>query len=204
MVPEGETVTDEVASDKSQRRENSINETHTSQETPSSRVSSLPPNEEGRSSFVKPEQATKVQDSAVRAMSLNQEGKSSTMVLEKASKTPGTCVPASQSGQESSTPTIIREKMTEDGYNWRKYGQKLVKGNEYVRSYYKCTHPNCLVKKQLERSHDGQIVDTIYFGQHEHPKPQLNIPVAVGFVVSIVEERRDEPSLTTAEGEQET
>ncbi|KAH7533461.1 hypothetical protein FEM48_Zijuj04G0133100 [Ziziphus jujuba var. spinosa] len=199
MVPEGETVTDEVASDKSQRRENSINETHTSQETPSSRVSSLPPNEEGRSSFVKPEQATKVQDSAVRAMSLNQEGKSSTMVLEKASKTPGTCVPASQSGQESSTPTIIREKMTEDGYNWRKYGQKLVKGNEYVRSYYKCTHPNCLVKKQLERSHDGQIVDTIYFGQHEHPKPQLNIPVAVGFVVSIVEERRDEPSLTTAE-----
>lgn len=203
MVPKGEIVTDEVASDKLQQ-ENSTSETHTSQETPRSGISSLAPNEEGSASFIKPEQAPEVPDSSVHAMTLNQEGKSSIMVSEKASKTPETGVLASQSGQEGSTPSIIREKMSEDGYNWRKYGQKLVKGNEYVRSYYRCTHRNCLVKKQLERSHDGQIVDTIYFGQHEHPKPQLNIPVAVGFVVSIVEERRDEPSLTTAEGEQET
>ncbi|KAF2611480.1 hypothetical protein F2Q70_00010430 [Brassica cretica] len=59
----------------------------------------------------------------------------------------------------------------EDGYNWRKYGQKLVKGNEFVRSYYRCTHPNCKAKKQLERSPGGQIVDTVYFGEHDHPKP---------------------------------
>ncbi|KAG7583454.1 WRKY domain [Arabidopsis suecica] len=75
-----------------------------------------------------------------------------------------------QSGSEGNSP-FIREKVMEDGYNWRKYGQKLVKGNEFVRSYYRCTHPNCKAKKQLERSSGGQVVDTVYFGEHDHPKP---------------------------------
>ncbi|OWM82366.1 hypothetical protein CDL15_Pgr001940 [Punica granatum] len=59
-----------------------------------------------------------------------------------------------------------------DGYNWRKYGQKQVKGSEYPRSYYKCTHPNCPVKKKVERSFDGQIAEIVYKGEHNHPKPQ--------------------------------
>ena len=57
-----------------------------------------------------------------------------------------------------------------DGYNWRKYGQKIVKGSEYPRSYYKCTHPSCPVKKKIERSLDGQIEGIIYRGEHNHPK----------------------------------
>ncbi|KAG6534100.1 hypothetical protein ZIOFF_007984 [Zingiber officinale] len=59
----------------------------------------------------------------------------------------------------------------EDGYNWRKYGQKQVKGSEFPRSYYKCTHPNCQVKKKVERSQEGQITEIIYKGTHDHPKP---------------------------------
>lgn len=59
-----------------------------------------------------------------------------------------------------------------DGYNWRKYGQKQVKGSEYPRSYYKCTHPNCPVKKKVERSLDGQIAEIVYKGEHNHSKPQ--------------------------------
>ncbi|XVF76535.1 hypothetical protein PTKIN_Ptkin13bG0273400 [Pterospermum kingtungense] len=59
-----------------------------------------------------------------------------------------------------------------DGYNWRKYGQKHVKGSEYPRSYYKCTHPNCPVKKKVERSFDGQITEIVYRGEHNHSKPQ--------------------------------
>lgn len=67
-------------------------------------------------------------------------------------------------------PGMVRN--SEDGYNWRKYGQKQVKGSEYPRSYYKCTHANCLVKKKVERSYDGQITEIIYKGAHNHPKPQ--------------------------------
>lgn len=68
---------------------------------------------------------------------------------------------------------LVVERPSEDGYNWRKYGQKQVKGSEFPRSYYKCTHPNCSVKKKVERSHDGQVTEIVYKGEHDHPKPQL-------------------------------
>lgn len=61
---------------------------------------------------------------------------------------------------------------SDDGYTWRKYGQKQVKGSEYPRSYYKCTHLKCPVKKKVERSYDGQIAEIVYRGEHNHPKPQ--------------------------------
>jgi len=68
-------------------------------------------------------------------------------------------------------PVSVVGKPSADGYNWRKYGQKQVKGSEYPRSYYKCTHPNCPVKKKVERSHDGQVTEIVYKGEHNHPKP---------------------------------
>ncbi|KAL1202958.1 putative WRKY transcription factor 34 [Cardamine amara subsp. amara] len=68
----------------------------------------------------------------------------------------------------------------DDGYNWRKYGQKLVKGSEFPRSYYKCTHPNCEVKKKVERSRDGHIIEIIYAGAHNHPQPTPNRRSGIG------------------------
>uniref|UniRef100_A0A0E0L178 WRKY transcription factor WRKY24 n=1 Tax=Oryza punctata TaxID=4537 RepID=A0A0E0L178_ORYPU len=60
----------------------------------------------------------------------------------------------------------------EDGYNWRKYGQKQVKGSENPRSYYKCTYNGCSMKKKVERSlADGRITQIVYKGAHNHPKP---------------------------------
>uniref|UniRef100_A0A0E0H208 WRKY transcription factor WRKY24 n=1 Tax=Oryza nivara TaxID=4536 RepID=A0A0E0H208_ORYNI len=61
--------------------------------------------------------------------------------------------------------------VAEDGYSWRKYGQKQVKHSEYPRSYYKCTHASCAVKKKVERSHEGHVTEIIYKGTHNHPKP---------------------------------
>ncbi|CAI8617783.1 unnamed protein product [Vicia faba] len=60
----------------------------------------------------------------------------------------------------------------EDGYRWRKYGQKAVKNSPYPRSYYRCTTQKCTVKKRVERSYeDPTTVITTYEGQHNHPVP---------------------------------
>ncbi|KAJ9555837.1 hypothetical protein OSB04_010451 [Centaurea solstitialis] len=62
------------------------------------------------------------------------------------------------------------EGKTDDGYNWRKYGQKLILGSKYPRSYYRCTYrkaKNCLATKQVQRT-DGipAICDISYKGKH--------------------------------------
>jgi ATP-dependent exoDNAse (exonuclease V) alpha subunit len=93
----------------------------------------------------------------------------------------------------------VAEKSAEDGYNWRKYGQKHVKGSENPRSYYKCTHPNCEVKKLLERSIEGQITEVVYKGHHNHPKPQPNRRLTAGAVPSSQGEERYD-GVATAEG----
>ncbi|KAM0983812.1 hypothetical protein ACFX2C_011303 [Malus domestica] len=57
----------------------------------------------------------------------------------------------------------------EDGYRWRKYGQKAVKNSPFPRSYYRCTNTKCTVKKRVERSsQDPTTVITTYEGQHCH------------------------------------
>ncbi|KAK8971437.1 putative WRKY transcription factor 33 [Platanthera guangdongensis] len=63
-------------------------------------------------------------------------------------------------------------KKSEDGFNWRKYGQKQVRGSENPRSYYKCTFPNCPTKKKVETNFEGEITEIVYKGKHSHPKPQ--------------------------------
>ncbi|KAK6942975.1 WRKY domain [Dillenia turbinata] len=81
--------------------------------------------------------------------------------------------------------------MEDDGYKWRKYGQKSIKNSPNPRSYYRCTNPRCGAKKQVERSTDDPEMFIItYEGLHlhfaypyflfnnkfNHQPPQLNPP----------------------------
>lgn len=67
---------------------------------------------------------------------------------------------------------VAGDKPANDGYNWRKYGQKHVKARECPRSYYKCTYLNCPVKKKVEPSLDGRVSEITYNGQHIHDPPK--------------------------------
>mmetsp|Transcript_5318 Transcript_5318/g.19464 ORF Transcript_5318/g.19464 Transcript_5318/m.19464 type:complete len:653 (-) Transcript_5318:625-2583(-) len=63
----------------------------------------------------------------------------------------------------------------DDGYLWRKYGEKAIKekgGRTHPRSYYKCTYPGCKCRKTVELDiHGGNREVTDYKGVHNHPAP---------------------------------
>lgn len=86
---------------------------------------------------------------------------------------------SSDTSEELQTKSKKRKSHTyvpvhKDGYKWRKYGQKHVKGNSYPRNYYKCTVPDCPAKKHIELIVDkfGNEKESIeYVNDHIHPAP---------------------------------
>lgn len=58
----------------------------------------------------------------------------------------------------------------DDGFSWRKYGQKDILGAKFPRGYYRCTYRHskgCLATKQVQRSdEDPSIYRVMYRGDH--------------------------------------
>ncbi|KAF8047038.1 hypothetical protein N665_3247s0004 [Sinapis alba] len=68
----------------------------------------------------------------------------------------------------------IKENDLDDGYKWRKYGKKPIRGSPFPRHYHKCSHPSCIVKKKIERdTSNPEYVLTTYEGRHNHPSPSV-------------------------------
>uniref|UniRef100_A0A7C9EXS3 WRKY domain-containing protein n=1 Tax=Opuntia streptacantha TaxID=393608 RepID=A0A7C9EXS3_OPUST len=58
----------------------------------------------------------------------------------------------------------------DDGYSWRKYGQKDILKAKHPRGYYRCTHRHtqgCFATKQVQKSNeDPSMYQLIYKGEH--------------------------------------
>lgn len=77
------------------------------------------------------------------------------------------------------TSTKVTSALIDDGYAWRKYGQKAIIDKKHQRNYYRCTHKfdqGCRATKQVQKTEDEPPKYKVtYSGQHSC-KNVLSVP----------------------------
>ncbi|XP_076931984.1 putative WRKY transcription factor 70 [Bidens hawaiensis] len=59
--------------------------------------------------------------------------------------------------KNASTITKVVSTLIDDGYAWRKYGQKTILNSKHQRNYYRCSHKleqGCQATKQVQKTND--------------------------------------------------
>ncbi|KAK3138493.1 hypothetical protein QOZ80_5AG0369620 [Eleusine coracana subsp. coracana] len=66
--------------------------------------------------------------------------------------------------------TRVLSPTMDDGFAWRKYGEKTINHHSYPRFYFRCTYRNehgCGAKKRVQQTkEDPSLFETTYFGNH--------------------------------------
>ncbi|CAN6298371.1 unnamed protein product, partial [Urochloa humidicola] len=70
----------------------------------------------------------------------------------------------------SEASNVSQLVIPEDGYEWKKYGQKFIKNIQKNRRYFRCRHKLCGVKKRVEWHPNDPAGDLriVYEGAHQH------------------------------------
>ncbi|KAL1826923.1 hypothetical protein ACET3Z_005335 [Daucus carota] len=98
-----------------------------------------------------------------------QEPKGTPQCLSSDNPTSHTCDQSHQNAQKkrkalpqwSKIAQVLTLTELDDGYSWRKYGQKDILGATFPRAYYRCTHRHtqgCLATKQVQQSDEDQSI----------------------------------------------
>ncbi|XP_074556717.1 putative WRKY transcription factor 60 isoform X2 [Curcuma longa] len=88
--------------------------------------------------------------------------------------------------------------VVKDGYQWRKYGQKVTRDNPSPRAYYRCSFsPTCLVKKKRDAA-DRSVLVATYEGEHNHGQFSRGIvgPMQSGSLPCLVSVKASCPTIT--------
>ncbi|CAN6539499.1 unnamed protein product [Malus baccata var. baccata] len=87
--------------------------------------------------------------------------------------------------------------IVKDGYQWRKYGQKVTRDNPSPRAYYKCSFaPSCPVKKKVQKSAENPcVLVATYEGEHNHMHPESRAEVTL---IAPVSPNQNQPPISVS------